>query len=98
LTVQRRVRGKRTRDTIVAPQAQADYVANYNAVDRNDQDSADYSTTVRTNRYYLRIFCWALDRVIHAMYVVVCFLIKSDIGQNSGNNFWITILVVTTFR
>jgi hypothetical protein len=49
LTVQRRVRGKRTRDTIVAPQAQADYVANYNAVDRNDRDSADYSTTVRTN-------------------------------------------------
>ena len=35
----------------------------------------------RTNRYYLRIFCWALDRVIHAANVVVCFLIKSDIGQ-----------------
>jgi hypothetical protein len=81
LTVQRRVRRKRTRDTIVAPQAQADYVTNYNAVDRNDRDSADYSTTIRTNRYYLRIFCWALDRVIHAAYVVVCFLIKSDIGQ-----------------
>ena len=29
LTVQRHVRGKRTRDTIVAPQEQADYVANY---------------------------------------------------------------------
>ena len=41
LTVQRRVRGKGTRDTIVAPQAQADYITNYNAVDRNDQDSAD---------------------------------------------------------
>ena len=49
LTVQRRVRGKRTRDTIVAPQAQADYVANYNAVDRNDWDSADYLMTIRTN-------------------------------------------------
>jgi len=81
LTVQRRVRGKRTHDTIVAPQAQADYVANNNAVDRNDRDSADYSTTIRMNRYYLRIFCWALDRVIHAVYVVVCFLIKTDIGQ-----------------
>ena len=41
LTVQRRVQGKRTRDTIVAPQAQADYVSNYNAVDRNDRDRAD---------------------------------------------------------
>jgi hypothetical protein len=56
---------ERSRDTISAPRAQADYVANYNAVDRNDWDSADYSTTIRTNRYYLRIFCWALD-VIHA--------------------------------
>jgi len=55
--------------------------ANYNAVDRNDRDSADYSTTICTNRYYLRIFFWALDRVIHAVYIVVCFLIKSDIGQ-----------------
>ena len=87
MTVQRRVRGKRTRDTIAAPRAQADYVANYNAVDRNDRDSADYSTTIRTNRYYLRIFCWALDRVIHAAYVVVCFLIKSDIGQKEWKRY-----------
>ena len=51
---------------IASPQAQADYVANNNAVDRNDWDSADFSTTIRTNQYYLRIFCWALDRVTHA--------------------------------
>ena len=87
MTVQRRIRGKRTRDTVAAPRAQADYVANYNAVDRNDRDSADYSTTIRTNRYYLRIFCWALDRVIHAAYVVVCFLIKSDIGQKEWKRY-----------
>jgi len=87
LTVQRRVRGKYTRDTIVAPQAQVDYVANYNAVDRNDRDSADYSTTIRTNRYYLRIFCLALDRVIHAAYVVVCFLINTDIGQEQWKRY-----------
>jgi hypothetical protein len=29
----------------------------------------------------MRILCWALDSVIHAVYVVVCFLINSDIGQ-----------------
>ena len=49
LTAQRHVRGKSTRDTIVAPQAQADYIANYNAIDRNDRDSADYSTAICTN-------------------------------------------------
>jgi len=41
----------------------------------------------RTNRYYLRIFCWALDRVIHAANVVVCFLIKSDIGQKQWKRY-----------
>ena len=81
MTVQRRVRGKRIRDTIAAPRAHADYVANYNAVDRNDRDSVDYSSTIRMNQYYLRFFCWALDRVIHTAHVVVCFLIKSDIRQ-----------------
>ena len=34
---------------ITSPQAQADYVPNNNAVDRNDWDSADYSMTIRTN-------------------------------------------------
>ena len=37
--------------------------------------------TSRTNQYYLRIFCCALERVIYALYVVVCFLIKGDVGQ-----------------
>jgi hypothetical protein len=87
MSVQRHVRGKWTRDTISAPQAQADYISNYNAVDRNDWDNADYSMTIHTNQYYLRIFCWALDRVIHTAYVVVCFLIKSDIGQEQWKQY-----------
>ena len=39
------------------------------------------------NRYYLRIFCWALNRVIHAAYVVVCFHIKSDIRQKQWKQY-----------
>ena len=50
------------------------------AVDRNDRDSADYSTSIRTNRYYLRIFCWALDRVIHCLYHVVCWMAIRGLG------------------
>ncbi len=46
MSVQRCIQGKQMRDTISAPQAQADYTANYNAIDRNDRDSADYSTTI----------------------------------------------------
>lgn len=48
-------RRKRQRDTIPGPMAQLDYFTNFNAVDRNDRDIADYSTTIRTARYFLRI-------------------------------------------
>jgi hypothetical protein len=47
---------------------------------RNDRDSANYSTTICTNCYYIQIFCWALDRFIHAVYVIVCNLSKTGMG------------------
>ena len=87
LTVKRHTGKRAERDTIDAPLAQAKYVKYFNAVDRNDRDSADYSTTIRTNRYYLRIFCWALDRAIHCTYVVVCELAKLDIGPKMWKSF-----------
>ena len=64
MTVKRHTKKRERRDTIDAPRAQQDYSQFFNAVDRNDRDSSDYSTTIRTNRYYLRIFCWALDSVL----------------------------------
>jgi hypothetical protein len=80
-TVRRHSRGQRERRVINAPNSQQRYADNFNAVDRNDRDSSDYSTTIRTTRYYLRIFCWALDRVIHTCYVVVCALAVAGIGN-----------------
>ena len=68
-------------DTLAAPRAQRDYVNFCNTVDRNDRDSADYLTTIKTVRYYLRIFCWILDRVIHTMFVVVVALSYVNIGK-----------------
>jgi hypothetical protein len=41
---------------------QKNYAKNMNGVDRNDRDSADYTTSIRINRWYLRIFFWVLDR------------------------------------
>ena len=61
LSVRRHVRGKRERKIIDDVRAQIEYAKWYNAVDCNDRDSADYSTTIRTCRYYIRIMCWALD-------------------------------------
>ena len=81
VSVRRHTRGKREREIIDGVRVQAEYVKWFNAVDRNDRDSADYSTSIRTNRYYIRIFCWALDRAVHCLYCVVVDLVKDNIGD-----------------
>ena len=69
-TVRRSKRSHSGRDVFPAPLAQLDYAENNAAVDRNDCDSADYSTSMRTNRFYFCIFFWLPDRVIHMMFVI----------------------------
>jgi hypothetical protein len=59
-----------------------DYAENYAAVDRNDHNSADYSTSMRTNRLYFHIFFWPLDRVIHMMFVICCNLAQKKRGPH----------------
>lgn len=56
-------------------------------MDQNDWDSSDYSTTIRTNRYYLQIFCWALDRIIHVLYVIDCELHKVSTNERLGGEW-----------
>ena len=87
MSVKRHTKKREKRDTIDAPRAQQDYAQFFNAVDRNDRDSSDYSTTIRTNRYYLRIFCWALDRIIHALFVIVCELHKRSSTVRLGGEW-----------
>ena len=87
LFVKRGQKGKRQRDMIPGPMAQLDYAAHFNAVDRNDRDSSDYSTTIRTLRYYLRIFCWGLDRVVHTCYVIVCYLATAGVGNREWKKY-----------
>jgi hypothetical protein len=97
-TVRRHSRGQRERRVINAPNNQQRYADNYNTVDRNDHDSSDYSTTIRTARYYLRIFCWALDRVIHTCSVVVCALALAGIGNPEWNKYRSKHNEGTTFK
>eukprot|EP00984_Skeletonema_dohrnii_P004810 scaffold1689_cov99-Skeletonema_dohrnii-CCMP3373.AAC.1 len=86
-TVRRHRRGKRMRELINAPNTAVEYALYYSAVDKNDRDSADFSTSIRTNRYYIRIFCWSLDRVVHAEYVIVCFCYKMGIGKEEWKKY-----------
>jgi len=76
LAVMRHVKGNKLRVCIGGPRARALYAKYFNAVDQNDRDSADYSTSIRTNRYYIRIFCWVLDRVVHVILAVVMYCSK----------------------
>ena len=87
LSVKRHVRGKRDREIIDGVRAQLEYTKWMNAVDRNDRDSADYSTSIRSNRYYLRIFCWALDRVVHCLYCVICWCATNGIGPKEWRRY-----------
>ena len=81
LTVQWHVKKKIKHETIQQPQAHADYVRSMNGVDRNYQDSHNSSTSIRTNRWYLRIFCCALDWAVHAQHSIVTFLAVQGIGK-----------------
>jgi hypothetical protein len=83
--VRRHVCGITGRQVIHAPFSQKHYREYFNAVDINDRDSADYSTSIRTITirycYYIRLLCWSLDRVIHTLYVIVCECAKAGIGK-----------------
>ena len=80
-------KGRKTTDIIAGPQAQADYMLVFSSMDKNNQVSTDYFTNVHTDRHYLIIFCWGLDRVIHTNYVVVCYFVKLCIRKEE----WKTI-------
>ena len=86
-SVRRHVKGRGKRDRFAAPRAQNDYAEFFNAVDRTNRDGSDFSTTIRTNRYYLRIVCWCLDRVIHALFVVVCALYAAGLGPEEWKTY-----------
>ena len=64
-----------------------EYVTYFNDVDKNYHSSSFYSSTIWKIRYYLRIFCWTLGRVVHTLFVLVCHLAKLVIGNSEWNNY-----------
>ena len=85
-TVKRHVKGKRQRIKLNAPPIQPEYVKYFNAVDVNDHDSADYSVSIRTNRWYLRVFLWLVDRVVFSCYLIVCYSNKETWAKYNNKN------------
>jgi hypothetical protein len=67
---------KKQRREVSSPKVINTYNANYNGVDRKDRDTADWSISLKSNRWYLRVYYWMLDSVIHA-----AFLVVSEVGK-----------------
>ena len=42
--------------------------------------------TIRTNRYYLRIFFWCMDTVVHCMFCVVCAVVQG--AEDPAEHAW----------
>ena len=51
-----------------------------NTINHNDQDSANYTVSLRINLWYLHVYLWALDHVVYLLYVVVVFFGNNEIG------------------
>ena len=49
-----------------------------NGVDHKDRDTADRTVSLKSNRFYLRIFYWLFDGVLHAMYSIIKVLAGDD--------------------
>ena len=84
--VKRHVKGNKQRIDLSAPPIQPDHAKYFNAVDVNDHDSADYSVSIRTNRWYLRVFLWLVDRVIFSCYLIVCHTNKDVWSKYRSKN------------
>lgn len=85
--VRRSTRGAAGRKTFPAPNAQVNYAQHFNAVDRNDCDSSDYTTSLRTDRWYLSIFFWLFDRVVHQTFVTTVYCASSDVGASGWKTY-----------
>ena len=86
-TVRRGKSGHGGREVFPAPHSHQDYVENYAAVDRNDRDSSDWTTSMRMNRFYFRIKIWLLDRVVHTIFVICCYLARAAVGPKQYRKY-----------
>jgi hypothetical protein len=71
-------RAKAQKVKIDSPQVVLDYQKHMNGVDCKDRDTADWGISIKTNRYYLRLFFWQVDNLLHAMYCIIVFLARDN--------------------
>jgi hypothetical protein len=70
-TVERWSPRKKKRKSISSHEVTTDYSYHMNGVDHKDRDTADWMVSLKPNRFYLQIFYWLFDDILHAMYSVI---------------------------
>ena len=70
-TVQRWSPRKKRKKSIPSHEVTTDYSYHMNGVDHKDRDTADWTVSLKSNRFYMRIFYWLFDGVLHAMYTII---------------------------
>ena len=53
-----------------------------------DKDTAVWSASLKSNRFYLQIFYWILDSVIHCMWVPAKQYMKDMSDENLEKSRW----------
>jgi hypothetical protein len=73
---------------VVSPPVTYEYSDCMGAVDMNDGDGANYSISIRSTRWYLRLLCWTLERAIHANFQPVVAFANGETDGNSYKEEW----------
>ena len=80
-TVKRYNRKEKKRVDVPTPPVTGEYADCMGAVDMTDGDGANYSLSFRSNRWYLRLCAWTLERAVHCVYQVAIFLTNEAIER-----------------
>jgi hypothetical protein len=54
-----------------SPRVIFSYASTYNGVDRKDRDTSNWTISVKSHRWYLRLYYWMIDAAIHSSYLLV---------------------------
>ena len=80
--VERYIKGRKKRIEIECSAVVKDYSLNINGIDKSDHDRCDISVTIRSIGWYLRIWLWTMEMLIHCVYVVVCYCANEGIRDD----------------
>ena len=89
-TVLRYSPSKKRKKEIKSHSVVKDYNYHFNGVDHKDRDTADWSVSMKSNKFFFGIFYWNFDGVVHCAYNVVKDVVEvAKSTVDSAVDYWI---------